>query len=129
MRKLGLNSVGVDRLQLFDVALTHDSYAGEHTGRKAQVVSNERLEFLGDAVLGAITAHWLYSALPQQREGALSRARAMLVSRAALAQTAQLLGVGPVLLLGRGESAGGGAQRSSILAGAARASRRCSRYA
>ncbi len=121
LRKLGLSNVGADRLQLFDIALTHDSYAWEHTGHKARAVSNERLEFLGDAVLGAITAHWLYNAFPQKREGVLSRARALLVSRGALSQTAQLLGIGPMLLLGRGESAGGGAQRSSILAAAVEA--------
>jgi ribonuclease-3 len=99
-----------------DEALTHDSYAAE---RHASVAgANERLEFLGDAVLGAIVAHALFEQHPEYREGTMSRMRAALVSRAALAESARRLDLGPLLLLGRGEAATGGAQRASILAAA-----------
>lgn len=100
---------------LLDVAMTHDSYACEHPER-AQ--SNERLEFLGDAVLGAIVASELYTRHLERSEGQLSRMRASLVSRAALARSAELLDLGPLLLLGRGENAAGGARRPSVLADA-----------
>jgi ribonuclease-3 len=102
------------RSGLLEVALTHDSYAAE--GSKQRATSNERLEFLGDALLGALVAEALYLRHPDKPEGMLSRTRAALVSRAALAQTAQRLALGPLVLLGRGEAAAGGAQRPSILA-------------
>jgi len=97
-------------------ALTHDSYAAERA--RDRVVSNERLEFLGDAVLGVIVARALFARHPDVPEGALSRMRAALVGRTALARTAQRLELGPLVLLGRGERATGGAQRPSILASA-----------
>lgn len=100
--------------QLLELALTHDSYVSEHP----QAASNERLEFLGDAVLGAIVAHALYERHPSEAEGRLSARRAALVSRAALAATSERLGVGALLRLGKGEAATGGATRPSILAGA-----------
>ncbi len=112
-RKIGL-SAGVD-LQALDTALTHDSYASEHP-REAR--SNERLEFLGDAVLGAVVAAELYARHPERSEGQLSRMRASLVSRAALARSAEVLEIGALVLLGRGESAAGGAHRPSVLADA-----------
>lgn len=115
-RKLGLRSAGQG--ELLDIALTHDSFSAERDGRKDPAPSNERLEFLGDAVLGAIVAHALYQRHPDKPEGKLSRLRAALVSRAALAQTAEQLGIAPLLLLGRGETAAGGARRPSILASA-----------
>ncbi|HEV2038068.1 MAG TPA: ribonuclease III [Candidatus Eremiobacteraceae bacterium] len=115
-RKLGIGSASVES-GLLDTAFTHDSYAAEHGGGR-EVASNERLEFLGDAVLGAVVTHALYERHPANPEGALSRLRAALVSRAALAQTAQRLEIAPLLLLGRGETAAGGAQRPSILAAA-----------
>lgn len=101
---------------LLDTALTHDSFASEHEG--SVYAANERLEFLGDAVLGAVVAHALYLRHPDKAEGTLSRMRAALVSRAALAQSARRLGLAPVLRLGRGEAAAGGEQRPSILAAA-----------
>ena len=97
-------------------ALTHDSYAAERHARDG--CANERLEFLGDAVLGAVVAHALFDEHPGQPEGKLSRMRAALVSRAALAETARRLDLGKFVLLGRGEAAAGGAQRPSILAAA-----------
>lgn len=102
-------------LDLLNVALTHESYASEHP---AEAASNERLEYLGDAVLGAIVAHELFSAQPNASEGQLSRMRASLISRAALARAADHLGLGPLIRLGRGEKAAGGAQRPSVLADA-----------
>jgi ribonuclease III len=101
------------------VALTHDSYAAERA--RNGVVSNERLEFLGDAVLGVIVAHALFARHPDVPEGTLSRMRAALVSRPALARTAQRLELGPLILLGRGEQATGGSQRPSILSSAVEA--------
>jgi ribonuclease III len=102
------------RSGLLDTALTHDSYAAEQGNR----ASNERLEFLGDAVLGAVVSHALYLRHAGQPEGMLSRLRAALVSRQALSQTAQRLEIAPLILLGRGETASGGADRPSILAAA-----------
>jgi ribonuclease-3 len=120
-RKLGLVGTathdGFD-VTLLDIALTHDSYSAERAGRHEPAPSNERLEFLGDAVLGAMVADALYRRHPDKPEGALSRLRAALVSRAVLAQTAQRLAIAPLLMLGRGEAAGGGAQRPSILGAA-----------
>lgn len=115
VRRLDLKATVVDTGPL-DEALTHDSYAAERNAQGAR--SNERLEFLGDAVLGAIVASELYEAHPNYPEGTLSRMRAALVSRVALAQTARRIGLGSLLLLGRGEAAAGGAQRPSILASA-----------
>jgi ribonuclease-3 len=114
-RRLGLGHGGLEN-GLLDTALTHDSYASERAGRDRTAVSNERLEFLGDAVLGAVVAHALYVRHPNKTEGELSRLRAALVSRSALAQSAQRLDVAQLLMLGRGETAAGGANRPSILA-------------
>lgn len=116
-RKLRLGTGPLDT-GLLDIALTHDSYAAERARDWTVPISNERLEFLGDAILGAAVAHALYDSHPDKAEGALSRMRAALVSRAALAQTAGRMGIPALLLLGKGESAAGGAHRPSILAGA-----------
>ncbi len=96
-------------LALFRMALTHRSAPGEN---------NERLEFLGDAVLNLSLAHRLYRAFPQATEGELSRLRARLVSREPLAEIALGLGVGEALQLGSGELRSGGFRRQSILADA-----------
>ncbi|MBQ9964540.1 MAG: ribonuclease III [Clostridia bacterium] len=100
--------------QLLENALTHSSYANEgNRGLK----SNERLEFLGDSVLGFITAGYLFSHADGQ-EGELTRLRASLVCEKALSSYARQLGLGECLLLGKGEQRGGGAERASILADA-----------
>ena len=96
-------------LALFGAALTHRSAAGPN---------NERLEFLGDAVLNLLIAHRLYEAFPRATEGELSRLRARLVSREPLAEIAVSLGVGEALQLGPGELRSGGFRRQSILADA-----------
>ena len=114
-RRLGLRAAAGD-LALLDVALTHDSYAHEKSRKNAPAPSNERLEFLGDAVLGHAVSRVLYERFPDESEGSLSRRRAALVSRQALALTATRLGAGALLLLGKGEAAAGGEHRPSILA-------------
>jgi ribonuclease-3 len=90
-------------------ALTHRSYGTPH---------NERLEFVGDAVLNCVVARALYERFPQTQEGDLSRARASLVNQETLARVARRLGVGPALRLGEGELRSGGPERDSILADA-----------
>ena len=95
-------------------ALTHRSWCAEHSGFS----SNERLEFLGDAVLGLVVTADIYTRIPDASEGHLSRVRASVVCSPALAEMAAELGVGPVLLLGKGEAATGGRERQSSLADA-----------
>ncbi|MBR2667785.1 MAG: ribonuclease III [Oscillospiraceae bacterium] len=95
-------------------ALTHSSYANEH--RSAGCTSNERLEFLGDSVLGMTVADYLYRTFPDMPEGDLTRLRAALVCEQTLAAVARDLDLGSVLRLGHGEAAGGGRTRPSILA-------------
>lgn len=101
---------------LLKLALTHKSYANEQGGPKAS--HNERLEFLGDAILGAAIADLLYDRLPQAAEGMLSRIRAQLVRAETLAAIARDLDLGPILLLGKGELATGGQTKDSILSSA-----------
>jgi len=96
-------------------ALTHSSYANEH---RLPGGSNERLEFLGDSVLGFVAADYFYAKFPSKGEGELTRMRAAAVCEAALSAYAQQIGLGDALLLGRGEAATGGAQRPSIMADA-----------
>ncbi|VAW78906.1 Ribonuclease III [hydrothermal vent metagenome] len=95
--------------RLLDCAVTH---------RSAGSANNERLEFLGDAVLGQVVAEWLYSHFPDANEGQLSRLRASLVKREALAEIARGLALGDFLQLGSGELKSGGFRRDSILADA-----------
>ncbi|MFZ2540358.1 MAG: ribonuclease III [Gallionella sp.] len=93
--------------QLLQRALTHRSYASEH---------NERLEFLGDSILGCVIAKHLYSSYPQLNEGELSRLRSNLVKEETLVVLAQQLDLGSHLRLGEGERKSGGFRRPSILA-------------
>ena len=95
-------------------ALTHRSYVYEHAA--TGVVSNERLEFLGDAVLSTIASDLLYRRFPQASEGELTDLRASLVRASTLAALARDLQVGPCLRLGRGEEATGGRSRDLLLA-------------
>ncbi len=96
-------------------ALTHSSYLNESP---EPVPSNERLEFLGDAVLGMVVGDELFRAFPDLGEGELTRMRAELVQRRALARVAARLGLGEYLQMGRGEEAAGGRTRERNLAGA-----------
>lgn len=103
---------------LLENALTHSSYANE---RRGSASSNERLEFLGDSVLGMVTADKLYHCFPNLPEGKLSRLRAELVCEQSLHAVALELGLGEHLRLGKGEEHSGGRERPSILADAVEA--------
>ena len=98
---------------LLRLALVHSSYLNENPGEYAE--SNERLEFLGDAVLGMVVAEELYGVNPGWSEGRLTQARAALVQEGTLAEAARDIGLGAMLLMGRGEEAGGGRERASNL--------------
>ncbi|MBR5420034.1 MAG: ribonuclease III [Lachnospiraceae bacterium] len=100
-------------------ALTHSSYA--HERRINKVECNERLEFLGDAVLELISSKYLFARYPRMPEGDLSRLRASLVCEPALAECAQRLGLGSLLYLGKGEEAGGGREKASVTSDACEA--------
>ena len=103
-------------ITLLQNALSHSSYANErwHDSLK----SNERLEFLGDSILGMLVADYLYRNFPDRPEGELTRMRADMVCEKALAVVANSLNLGKHLLLGKGEEQGGGRNRDSILADA-----------
>jgi ribonuclease-3 len=103
-------------LLLLEQALVHSSYINENPG--AAPTSNERLEFLGDAVLGAVFAEKLYQLLPDAAEGEMTRLRAALVRRATLSRVARAFGLDRYLYLGKGEEASGGRYKPSNLAGA-----------
>lgn len=107
MERLG---VSVDP-ELLVLALTHRSFAYEAGG----LPTNERLEFLGDSVLGIVVTDWLYRTHPDLAEGDLAKMRAASVSQRALAHVARALELGPCVLLGKGERASGGADKDSIL--------------
>jgi len=111
MERLGVKPLPED---LLDQALTHASYLNE-SGADTQ--SNERLEFLGDSVLGMVVAHELFSLYPDAGEGELTRMRADIVRGTALAAAAARMGLGEHLILGRGEEAAGGRTRERNLAG------------
>lgn len=95
-------------------ALVHRSYLNENSG--AGLISNERLEFLGDAALGLVVAQRLYELFPSHGEGLLTEFRAYLVRRDTLARAAERLALGDDLLLGKGEELAGGRRRPSNLA-------------
>jgi len=95
-------------------ALTHSSYANEHSAESCE--SYERLEFLGDSILGAVTANYLFRHEPRLPEGRMTRLRAELVCETALHKVALSLGLGSYMRLGRGEENTGGRERTSILA-------------
>ena len=94
-------------------ALVHSSFVNENPGYE----SNERLEFLGDAVLGLVIGERLYEGLSRADEGELTRKRASIVSRESLGRIAKNIGLGDYLLLGKGEEASGGANKTANLAG------------
>ncbi|MDH4145676.1 MAG: ribonuclease III [Acidimicrobiia bacterium] len=100
--------------ELLAQALTHRSWCAEHDGFE----SNERLEFLGDAVLGLVVTNHLFALRPELAEGEMAKARAAVVSAVALAAVAPELGLGSALRLGRGEESTGGRAKQSILADA-----------
>ena len=103
-------------ITLLQNALTHSSYANEYWHNSLK--SNERLEFLGDSVLGMVVAEHLYRNFPDRPEGELTRMRADMVCETSLAVIAEKIGLGAHLLLGKGEELSGGRSRASILADA-----------
>ncbi|MFA0775027.1 MAG: hypothetical protein THHGLFOP_000529 [Candidatus Fervidibacter sp.] len=104
------------RLDLLNIALTHPSFCAEFN--QGSVPSNQRLEFLGDAVLGLVVSDYLYHAYPEMDEGQLTRIKAVSVSEPVLYGVAKKLGIGQYLLLGKGEERMGGRDRPSVLADA-----------
>jgi len=112
-RRLGLSFANPTLLRQ---ALIHTSYANER--KDGPPDNNQRLEFLGDAVLDLVIGDHLYRTFPALPEGELTKARAALVCETTLARRAKELGIGRHLLLGRGEDASGGRERDSILADA-----------
>jgi len=103
-------------ITLLQNALTHSSHANERWHNS--LMSNERLEFLGDSILGMVVAEYLYKTFPDRPEGELTRMRADMVCEQALCLIANQLGLGEHLLLGHGEEQTGGRSRASILADA-----------
>ena len=103
-------------ISLLQNALTHSSYANERWHNS--LLSNERLEFLGDSVLGMLVAEYLYRTFPDRPEGELTRMRADMVCEKTLANVANSIGLGEHLLLGHGEEQSKGRTRNSILADA-----------
>ena len=101
---------------LLEMAVAHSSYINENPGIAAE--SNERLEFLGDAVLGLVVAEKLYQDFPELTEGEMTKLRSGLVRRDTLARVAKAIGLGDYLYLGKGEEASGGRRKTANLAGA-----------
>ena len=110
------SDIPVHNMELLNVALTHTSYANEH--RNLKVHDNERLEFLGDAVLDLAVGDYLFRRFPEWPEGDLTRAKASVVCKPACAECAANFHVGDYMLLGRGEEMSGGRTRVSILGNA-----------
>ncbi len=110
-KKLGLT---FNNIELLKLALIHRSYLNEQDN---VTESNERLEFLGDAVLSLVVADYLYKIYPDQSEGSLTNLRSALVRRETLCKWALQFGLGDFLLLGKGETNSGGRTRPAILAG------------
>ena len=108
--------VSFNDLSHLEQALIHSSYLNENPSFAP--TSNERLEFLGDAVLGLVIAEKLYLSFPQFSEGEMTRARAALVRRDTLARVARVISLGDFLYLGKGEEASGGRHKASNLAAA-----------
>lgn len=103
--------------ELLEIALSHRSWCSEHLGEP----SNERLEFLGDSVLGLVVTGELYQRFPDEPEGQLAKTKAAVVSAATLAHVGAAIGLGEHLRLGKGEDASGGREKGSILADAVEA--------
>lgn len=104
--------------ELLKGALIHTSYANEHSHGKFITKSNERIEFLGDSVLGLATSTYIYTNYPDMPEGRMSKLRASVVCEGTLAEIAMSIGLDKFLLLGVGEEQTGGRQKPSILSDA-----------
>jgi ribonuclease-3 len=108
-KKLG---IGVKNFDLLRQALTHKSYLGE----SSEALSNERLEFLGDSVLGLVISEYLFEQFPDRPEGEMAKAKAVAVSEPVLAESASSMGLADMVLMSTGEEVSGGRKRLSILA-------------
>jgi ribonuclease-3 len=106
--------VPFEQQELLTQALTHSSYANENPGTAPS--SNERLEFLGDAILGLIVAENLYHDFPMMAEGEMTRLRSILVKQDTLARVAETINLGSYLYLGKGEESSGGREKPANLA-------------
>jgi ribonuclease-3 len=104
------------RIDLLEEALSHSSFVNELPEEK--LPHNEKLEFLGDAVLELIVSHELFNEYPEYFEGELTKLRAAVVRKTTLAKVAKALDIGPHILLGKGEEQGGGRKRNALLADA-----------
>ncbi len=111
MRRAGVRVADAADISIIEQAFVHESYVRERGG-----ISNERMEFLGDSVLGFITAAWVYEQYPTDAEGELHLRKARIVNDAQLAKTALRLGFDGLLSLGAGMRGTGGAENTSILA-------------
>ncbi len=107
------NNLRFKNIDLLDLAFTHRSVTNENSGH---VDNNERLEFLGDAILGMVTAGYLFEKFPKSTEGELAKIKSAVVSEAALSEIALTQGIDKCLLLGKGEEHTGGRQKKAILA-------------
>jgi ribonuclease-3 len=124
-------SVRFNNLSRLDMALHHRSFSNEHTsdsssdsakrGLPALRYNNERLEFLGDTVLGLSVASYLFKTLPDKTEGELSKIKSVVVSEMTLSQIALSIGIDSLIVLGKGEELSGGRQKKAILADAVEA--------
>ncbi|SMB93633.1 RNAse III [Desulfonispora thiosulfatigenes DSM 11270] len=113
---IGKIDLNLNKYYLLNIALTHPSYVFENGQKRDE--HNQRLEFLGDAVVGLIVGEYLYKEYPNKTEGELTKIRAAVVCEASLARAANRLGLGPYLLMGKGEKLAGGSKRNSNLADA-----------
>lgn len=113
LTSLEVLGVPADLGPLYELALTHRSFAFE---QPEAIQHNERLEFLGDAILGAVVTDLIYSKFPDLPEGDLARLRASVVNTVALAEIARSIGLGEHLKLGKGEESSGGRDKASLLA-------------
>lgn len=107
------SKISINDLSLLNLAFTHRSYANE---TNEDVDTNERLEFLGDSVLGMCVADWLFRKLPAKQEGDFSKIKSVVVSEDSLAQIARSLHIDRYLLIGKGEENSGGRQKKALLA-------------
>lgn len=103
-------------LELLDLAFYHRSSSNENKKQHEAKANNERLEFLGDSVLGLVTASWLFSNLPDMKEGELAKIKSVVVSEKILAPNGLKLGINKLLVLGHGEEITGGRNKPAILA-------------
>lgn len=108
--------IQLQNLEQLSIALTHPSFILERDGN--ELINNQRLEFLGDAVVDLVVGHYLYAEFPHKPEGELTKMRAALVCESSLANAARRVSLGEYLLIGKGERGCGGANRSSNLADA-----------